>query len=145
MIQSNESHSSITDQLRGVFAVPPLARRNDRLVQLTWQNDLIVKHIHREISRLGRGRFSITSRSSSSTSVVEWYFKRSLVDSSVGPSFGRATMEGAAVTKTGFNGAMMLPALIHGTLQDWNVAIGNLFRDGCKLIVYLRMDQFWLR
>ena len=42
----NHTHLS-SDQLRGVFAVPPLARHNDPARSIDFeQNDLIVKHIH---------------------------------------------------------------------------------------------------
>src|SRR6185295_475721 len=91
-----------TDDLRGVFAVPPLARSNNAERSLDFvQNDLIVGHISRgNITRLiyGGNAFLYHVRLDEFAQLVEWL--NCLPDElwaipSLGPSYGLA-MEQAA-------------------------------------------------
>jgi dihydrodipicolinate synthase/N-acetylneuraminate lyase len=105
-----------TDDLRGVFAVPPLARKNDAAGSIDFgQNELIVNHIFAGgISRLiyGGNAFLYHIQLAEFESLLEWL--RGLPDElwiipSIGPSYGRALEQAAILRKYHFPCAMILP------------------------------------
>jgi dihydrodipicolinate synthase/N-acetylneuraminate lyase len=104
------------EHLRGVFAVPPLARRPDSVRSLDFeQNDLIVRHIRSGgITRLIYGGnafiYHVTLREYEE--LLIWLV--SLDDDvwvipSIGPSYGRAIDQAKLLRKFQFPAAMMLP------------------------------------
>lgn len=106
-----------TEDLRGVFAVPPLARANDEHGSLDLaQNDLIVQHITSGgITRLlyGGNAFLYHITRDDFQLLLEWL--SSLPDNcwvipSIGPSFGRALEQAAQLRKYSFPCMMMLPS-----------------------------------
>jgi len=137
------------DDLRGVFAVPPLARRNDAKRAINFdQNDRIVKHIvSGGISRLlyGGNAFLYHATLSEFESLLEWL--SGLSDQlwaipSIGPSFGRALEQAELLRKYSFEVAMMLPC---GDPHD-AVGLEQGYREvaaaaGGKLIVYLKEES----
>jgi len=132
-----------------VFAVPPLARRNDSARSIDFeQNDLIVKHIHDGgITRLiyGGNAFLYHFTLAEFDALLEWLSGISndlWLIPSVGPSFGRAMDQAPLLGRHGFNVAMMLPC------ADPRDAAGleRGYREfvsvsGCKLIVYLKDES----
>ena len=137
------------DELRGVFAVPPLARRNDakRSIDVD-QNERIVKHIvSGGISRLlyGGNAFLYHSTLSEFESLLEWLSGSSdevWMIPSIGPSFGRALDQADLLRKHSFAVAMMLPC---GDPRD-AVGLEQGYREiadgaGVKLIVYLKDES----
>src|SRR4029078_10096787 len=104
------------EHLRGVFAVPPLARRNDarRSIDVD-QNERIVKHIvSGGISRLlyGGNAFLYHATLSEFESLLEWLSGLSdhlWMIPSIGPSFGRALEQAELLSKHSIEIAMMLP------------------------------------
>lgn len=135
-----------TEDLRGVFAVPPLARRRDAERSLDWeQNDLVVRHIVQGgITRLiyGGNAFIYHVTLSEYEELLEWL--TSLPDElwiipSIGPAYGRAIDQARLLRKFQFPCAMMLPC------ADPRDAAGleNGCREiadagGTKLILYLK-------
>ena len=134
------------DDLRGVFAVPPLARRNDSKRSIDFdQNERIVKHIASGgLSRLlyGGNAFLYHSTLSEFESLLEWLSGSSdqlWMIPSIGPSFGRALEQADLLRKHSFAVAMMLPC---GDPRD-AVGLEQGYREiadvaGAKLIVYLK-------
>lgn len=132
--------------LRGVFAVPPLARINDTTRSIDFaENERIVKHISSGgISRLiyGGNAFLYHIELAEFEALAEWL--SGLADDrwvipSVGPSYGRAMDQAAILRKNGFTCAMVLPC------NDPRDARGleRGYREiadagGTKLIVYLK-------
>src|SRR4030095_3286918 len=137
------------DQLRGVFAVPPLARQNDSARSIDFeQNDLIVKHIYDGgITRLiyGGNAFLYHLTLAEFEALLEWLSGVSndlWLIPSVGPSFGRAMDQAPLLRRHGFNVAMMLPC---GDPRD-AAGLEQGYREfvsasGCKLIVYLKDES----
>jgi len=104
------------EDLRGVFAVPPLSRRNDEKRSLDFeQNDLIARHIVRGgVTRLlyGGNAFLYHVTLAEYESLLDWL--ASLGDDlwvipSLGPSFGRAMDQAELLKKYRFPCAMILP------------------------------------
>lgn len=102
--------------LRGVFAVPPLARRNDSARSINFvENERIVKHISSGgISRLiyGGNAFLYHIELAEFEALLEWLGGLShdiCVIPSIGPSFGRAMEQAAILSKYHFPCAMILP------------------------------------
>lgn len=137
------------DDLCGVFAVPPLARRNDsnRTIDLD-QNERIVKHITRGgISRLlyGGNAFLYHVTLSEFESLLEWMSSLSKdlwLIPSIGPSFGRAIEQAELLRKHSTPVAMMLPC---GDPRD-GAGLEQGYREiadaaGAKLIVYLKDEN----
>ena len=134
------------DDLRGVFAVPALARQNDSKRAIDFeQNNRIVKHIvSGGISRLlyGGNAFLYHSTLSEFESLLEWLSGSSdqlWMIPSIGPSFGRALEQADLLRKHSFAVAMMLPC---GDPRD-AVGLEQGYREiadvaGAKLIVYLK-------
>jgi len=137
------------DRLSGVFAVPPLARRNNPARSLDFaQNDLIVKHIAAGgISRMlyGGNAFLYHLTLVEFEALLEWL---SSVDQnlwlipSVGPSFGRAMDQAPVLRRYDVPVAMMLPC---GDPRD-AAGLERGYREfveasNSKLIVYLKEEN----
>jgi dihydrodipicolinate synthase/N-acetylneuraminate lyase len=138
-----------TDDLRGVFAVPPLARTNDRQPQIDFnQNDLIVKHITAGgVSRLiyGGNAFLYHIQLAEFAALLEWLsglFGNSWVIPSIGPSYGRALEQAALISKYDFPAAMLLPCNdprdARGLEQGYREIADA---SEAKLIVYLKEES----
>ena len=104
------------EHLRGVFAVPPLARRRDAARSFDFeQNDLIVRHIRGGgITRLiyGGNAFIYHVTLSEYDEMLRWL--ADLEDDlwiipSIGPSYGRAIDQAKLLARLQFPAAMMLP------------------------------------
>jgi dihydrodipicolinate synthase/N-acetylneuraminate lyase len=136
-------------QLNGVFAVPPLARRNDVNRTLDFaQNELIVKHVHEGgITRLiyGGNAFLYHVSLREYEVLLEWLSGLSddlWIIPSAGPSFGRALDHAEVLRKFRFSAVMMLPC------SDPRDATGleqgyREISDACesKLILYLKEEN----
>jgi len=102
--------------LNGVFAVPPLARRNDSVRSLDFdQNDKIVAFIEAGgISRLiyGGNAFLYHVTLAEFESLIDWLATltaRFSVIPSIGPSFGRAMDQAQFIKNNDFPCVMVLP------------------------------------
>src|ERR1041385_6013323 len=137
------------DDLHGVFAVPPLARRNDSTRTIDFdQNDRIVKHIvSGGVSRLlyGGNAFLYHATLVEFASLLDWLAGLSnqlWLIPSIGPSFGRALEQAHLLRKHSFDVAMMLPC---GDPRDaLGLELG--YREvadaaGIELIVYLKEES----
>lgn len=137
------------EDLRGVFAVPPLARRNDsiRTLDLT-QNDLIVRHIMSGGVRrfiYGGNAFLYHVTLAEYEQLLEWLAGLSdglWLIPSVGPSFGRAIDQAKLLNKFRFPCVMVLPC------SDPRDALGleRGYREvaeaaGTKLILYIKEEH----
>jgi dihydrodipicolinate synthase/N-acetylneuraminate lyase len=105
-----------TNDLRGVFAVPPLARKNDAARSLDFgQNELIVKHISAGgISRFiyGGNAFLYHFLLAEFEALIDWLSSLAggcWVIPSIGPSYGRALEQAAILRRYQFPCAMILP------------------------------------
>ncbi|HEV8367766.1 MAG TPA: dihydrodipicolinate synthase family protein [Pyrinomonadaceae bacterium] len=137
------------DQLRGVFAVPPLARRNDAHRSLDFeQNELIVKHISAGgINRLiyGGNAFLYHVTIAEFEALLEWLGGISgdlWLIPSLGPLFGRALEQAALLRKYTFPVAMVLPC---GDPRDAE-GLERGYREiadaaATKLIIYLKDES----
>ena len=111
-----KTNSISPEDLRRVFAVPPLARRRDasRSLDLA-QNDLIVRHIvSGGITRLiyGGNAFLYHITLAEYEGVLEWLAGLSdqlWIIPSIGPSYGRAMDQAKLLRKFQFPCAMVLP------------------------------------
>jgi len=108
--------SVLSDDLRGVFAVPPLARNKDASRSIDFaQNDLIVSHItDGGITKFiyGGNAFLYHITLSEYEQLLEWLSGisgESWVIPSVAPSFGQAMDQAALLRKHHFPCAMILP------------------------------------
>jgi dihydrodipicolinate synthase/N-acetylneuraminate lyase len=104
------------DDLRAVFAVPPLARRRDRGRRLDLaENDRLVRHIVAGgITRLiwGGNAFLYHVTLDEYRALVEWLAgldDRIWAIPSLGPSFGRAIDQAGLLSRYRFPTAMLLP------------------------------------
>jgi dihydrodipicolinate synthase/N-acetylneuraminate lyase len=137
------------DDLRGVFAVPPLARKADEKRSLDFvQNDLIVNHIRAGgITRLiyGGNAFLYHMPLLEFEPLVEWLAALPddlLVIPSIGPSYGRAMDQAPLLRRYAFPCAMVLPS------SDPRDAAGleQGYREiaeaaGTQLMVYLKDEN----
>jgi dihydrodipicolinate synthase/N-acetylneuraminate lyase len=132
--------------LHGVFAVPPLARRNDQARSLDFeQNDKIVSFIEAGgISRLiyGGNAFLYHVTLSEFESLLEWLaslVERLSVIPSIGPSFGRAMDQARFIKNYTFPSVMVLPCAdprdAHGLEQGFR-EIAEAANS--RLIIYLK-------
>src|SRR5215470_8665608 len=141
---------TITPQdLSGVFAVPPLARRNDSKRTIDFdQNERIAKHIvDGGVSRLlyGGNAFLYHITVAEFEALLEWLSSTThdlWLIPSIGPSFGRAIEQAELLRKHSFPVAMMLPC------ADPRDAVGleRGFREiadsaNAKLILYLKDEN----
>jgi dihydrodipicolinate synthase/N-acetylneuraminate lyase len=139
---------SLTD-LCGVFAVPPLCRKNDSLRSLDFdQNDQLVRHITTGgITRLlyGGNAFLYHITLDEYAQLAEWL--ANLPDDlwvipSVGPSYGRAIDQAKVIRRYSFPCVMVLPCndprdpggLERGLREIAKVA-------GAPLVVYLKDER----
>ena len=111
-----KTNSILPEDLRGVFAVPPLARRRDATRSLDFaQNELIVRHIiNGGITRLiyGGNAFLYHITLAEFEELLEWLAGLSdelRVIPSIGPSYGRAMDQAKLLRKFQFPCAMVLP------------------------------------
>jgi dihydrodipicolinate synthase/N-acetylneuraminate lyase len=111
-----KTNSISHEDLRGVFAVPPLARRRDAARSLDLaQNDLIVRHIISSgITRLiyGGNAFLYHITLAEYEELLEWLAGLSdqlWVIPSIGPSYGRAIDQAKLLRKFQFPCVMVLP------------------------------------
>jgi len=111
-----KTNSISPEDLRGVFAVPPLARRRDATRSLDFaQNELIVRHIiNGGITRLiyGGNAFLYHITLAEFEELLEWLAGLSdelRVIPSIGPSYGRAMDQAKLLRKFQFPCAMVLP------------------------------------
>jgi dihydrodipicolinate synthase/N-acetylneuraminate lyase len=135
--------------LRGVFAVPPLARREDLARSLDFeQNDLIVRHIQSGgITRLiyGGNAFIHHVTLAEYEQLLEWCARLDdalWVIPSVGPTYGRAMDQARLLCKFQFPGVMVLPCSdprdVSGLAQGYR-EIAEAAET--KLILYLKDEQ----
>jgi dihydrodipicolinate synthase/N-acetylneuraminate lyase len=137
-----------TTDLRGVFAVPPLARRPDarRTIDFT-QNDRIVRHIaDGGIRRFlyGGNAFLYHVTLAEYQELLEWlsgYAADHWMIPSAGPSFGRAMDQAPLLRRYGFGTVMMLPcadprdaAGLERGLREFADAAGG------RLVLYLKEE-----
>jgi dihydrodipicolinate synthase/N-acetylneuraminate lyase len=139
----------VNDDLRGVFAVPPLARMtNDKRSIDFPQNDLIVNHIRAGgITRLiyGGNAFLYHLPLVEFEQLLEWLAALSddlLVIPSIGPSYGRALDQAALLRRYAFSCAMILPC---GDPRD-AAGLERGYREvadaaAIRLIVYLKDEN----
>lgn len=137
------------EDLRGVFAVPPLARKNDGSRALDFdENDRLARHIHAGgITRLLYGGnaflYHITLREYED--LLGWLADLSddlWAIPSLGPSYGRAIDQAAILRRYNFPCAMMLPCndprdaegIERGFLEIADVS-------GTPLILYLKEED----
>src|SRR5229473_1153915 len=135
--------------LRGVFAVPPLARNRDVARSIDFaQNDLIARHIVRGgVTRLiyGGNAFLYHITLADYEQLIEWLagFDEELwIVPSVGPSFGRAMDQANLLRKFQFPCVMMLPC---SDPRD-DVGLERGYREiagaaDTKLILYLKDEH----
>src|SRR5438093_1849302 len=138
-----------SEDLRGVFSVPPLARSDDAQRSLDQeQNNLIVCHIvNGGITRFvyGGNAFLYHVQLAEYEQLLEWLTGFSadlLVIPSAGPSFGRAMDQSTLLRKYEFPCVMMLPC------SDPRDAAGleRGYREfaeaaNAKLLVYLKEEN----
>jgi len=111
-----KTNSISAEDLHGVFAVPPLARRRDATRSLDLaQNDLIVRHIvSGGITRLiyGGNAFLYHITLAEYEELLEWLAGSSdqlWVIPSIGPAYGRAMDQAKLLRKFQFRCVMVLP------------------------------------
>lgn len=136
----------MTIDLNGVFAVPPLARRNNSARSIDFvENERIVRHISKGgISRLiyGGNAFLYHIALAEFEALLEWLSGLSnehWVIPSVGPAYGRALDQAAIVRKHRFTTVMVLPC---ADPRDAN-GLERGYREiaaaaGARLIVYIK-------
>jgi dihydrodipicolinate synthase/N-acetylneuraminate lyase len=137
------------EDLRGVFAVPPLARKANAERALDFaQNELIVKHIAAGgVTRLiyGGNAFVYHLLLWDFESLLEWLSTLSddlIVIPSIGPSYGRAMDQAAILRRYQFPVAMVLPC---GDPRDAE-GLEQGYREiasvsGAKLIAYIKEEN----
>jgi dihydrodipicolinate synthase/N-acetylneuraminate lyase len=142
--------ASFTPQdLRGVFAVPPLARRNDATRSIDFErNKVILDHVLAGgISRAiyGGNAFLYHIRLKEFEELLEWLSSlgnAAWLIPSIGPSYGRAVEQAALLKKYGFSTAMMLPCGDPRDAAGLEVGYREIAEAGnIKLIVYLKDEN----
>lgn len=137
-----------THDLRGVFAVPPLARRPDAHRTLDFaENDRIVRHVASGGIRrflYGGNAFLYHLTLAEYEAVLDWLSGQSedlWMIPSAGPSFGRAMDQAPLLRRHAFPVAMMLPcsdprdaAGLEQGLREFADAAGS------RLVVYLKEE-----
>jgi dihydrodipicolinate synthase/N-acetylneuraminate lyase len=141
--------SLTTQELRGVFAVPPLARRNDPGRSFDFdQNKLVLDHIVAGgITRAiyGGNAFLYHIQTKEFETLLQWLSGLShnaWLIPSIGPSYGRAVEQAALLKKYGFSTAMMLPCGDPRDAAGLEVGYREIAEAGnIKLIVYLKDEN----
>lgn len=136
---------------KGVFAVPPLARRPDerRTIDIE-QNNRIVRHIAGGgIERLiyGGNAFLYHITLADYEQMLEWLSGQPsnlLCIPSVGPSFGRAIDQAALLRRYSFPLVMVLPCSDPRDAEGLEAGMRE-FADaaGCPLMLYLKEESSW--
>jgi dihydrodipicolinate synthase/N-acetylneuraminate lyase len=134
------------EDLRGVFAVPPLARKSDGRRSLAFdQNELIAQHLKRAgISRLiyGGNAFLYHLTLTEFSQLIEWL--SSLDDNvwaipSVGPDFGRAIDQAELLKSYRFPCAMVLPCSDPRDAAGLETGLREIAETAAtRLILYLK-------
>jgi hypothetical protein len=137
------------EDLSGVFAVPPLCRRNDAGRSLDFkQNELIVRHITRGgITRLlyGGNAFLYHVPLAEFEQLLDWLSNVSndvWAIPSIGPTYGRAIDQALLLQRYRFPCVMLLPC---GDPRDAS-GLERGYREiaetsGARLIVYLKEEN----
>ena len=136
----------MTIDLSGVFAVPPLARRNDTARSIDFvENERIVKHIaNGGITRLiyGGNAFLYHIKLAEFDALLEWLSgltDEKWVIPSIGPTYGRAMEQAAILRKHRFNTAMFLPCADPRDAAGLERGYREIAAAGAaQLIVYLK-------
>src|SRR5437867_6000681 len=144
-----KTNSISPEDLRGVFAVPPLARRRDATRSLNLaQNDLIVRHIiSGGITRLiyGGNAFLYHTTLAEFEELLEWlagFSDQLWVIPSIGPSYGRAMDQTQLLRKFQFPCVMVLPC----SDPSDSAGLERGYRDiaeaaDAELIIYLKDER----
>ena len=144
-----KTSSILPTDFRGVFAVPPLARRDDARRSLDFeQNELIIRHIARGgITRFiyGGNAFLHHITLAEHEQLLEWLSGLSddlWLIPSIGPSYGRAIDQASLLSRYGFPCVMMLPC---GDPRDID-GLERGYREvadaaNARLIVYLKEED----
>lgn len=135
--------------LRGVFAVPPLARRYDATRSIDFeQNKLILDHIlGGGVTRAiyGGNAFLYHISLNEFEELLEWLSGLSpaaWLIPSIGPSYGRAVEQASLLKKYGFSTAMMLPCGDPRDARGLEVGYREIAGVGnIKLICYLKEES----
>ena len=138
-----------SDDLCGVFAVPPLARGLDSSGKIDFQeNELIVRHIARGgITRLlyGGNAFMYHVTLAEYEQILEWLsgFDNELWPiPCIGPSYGRAIDQAALLQKYNFPCVMMLPCADPRDVAGLERGYRHVAEAAnTKLIVYLKEES----
>lgn len=137
------------DDLRGVFSVPPLARRNDARRSIDFaQNERIVRHIAAGgVTRFlyGGNAFLYHVTLAEYEALVEWlsgFAEDWWMIPSLGPSYGRAMDQAAVLRRYRFPCAMALPC---GDPRD-AAGLEQGLREiadaaGLQLVLYLKEES----
>lgn len=136
------------EDIQGVFAVPPLARRSDLLRSIDFeQNDLIVRHIvSGGVTRLlyGGNAFLYHITMAEYEALLEWLagLDKSLWPiPSLGPSFGRAMDQAKLLKGHRFSCAMMLPSSDPRDAEGLETGLRQIAQaTGKPLVVYLKEE-----
>jgi dihydrodipicolinate synthase/N-acetylneuraminate lyase len=143
----NATRPALLD-LRGVFAVPPLARRSDAARSLDFAgNDRIVRHIaDGGIRRFlyGGNAFLYHLTLAEYEALVDWLATQSpdlWMIPSAGPSFGRAMDQAPLLRRHSFPVVMMLPCADPRDAAGLERGLRE-FADaaGCRLVLYLKEE-----
>ena len=144
-----KTNSISPEDLRGVFAVPPLAQRRDAARSLDLaQNDLIVRHIiSGGITRIiyGGNAFLYHITLAEYEELLEWLARHSdelWVIPSIGPSYGRAMDQAKLLRKFQFPCVMVLP----GSDPSDSAGLERGYREiaagaNAALIIYLKNER----
>jgi dihydrodipicolinate synthase/N-acetylneuraminate lyase len=135
-----------SQDLRGVFAVPPLARRSDASRSIDFeQNKVILDHILAGgITRAiyGGNAFLYHIQLKEFEELLEWLSVQSsdaCLIPSIGPSYGRAVEQARLLKRYGFTTAMILPCADPRDAVGLEVGYREIAEAGnIKLIVYLK-------
>ena len=137
------------EQLRGVFAVPPIARKQDALRSIDFeQNELIVKHISAGgITRLiyGGNAFLYHITIAEFEALLDWLSGISgdlWLIPSIGPSFGRGLEQAALLRRYKFPVAMLLPCADPRDAEGLERGYREIAAAAAaKLIIYLKDES----
>src|SRR5262245_33228613 len=138
----------VLDDLCGVFAVPPLARRGDTQRIHEAQNNRVVQHIvGGGITRLlwGGNAFLYHVTLADYESLLAWMTTlpdRVWAIPSIGPSFGRAIDQVPLIRAQGFPTAMLLPCNDPRDAEGLERGVRELSASaGIPLILYLKEED----
>jgi len=137
------------DDLRGVFSVPPLARRADPRRSLDFeQNDLIVRHIASGgVTRFiyGGNAFLYHITLQEYDELIGWMAGSEAGNwmiPSLGPSYGRAMDQAALLRRHNFRCAMMLPCHDPRSAAGLESGLQEIAQElGVPLILYLKDES----